>query len=154
MKKVKRSSNIWLKVIGLVTLLLVLIGASVSVTLMAIGTFDVKSVVTNKNAKPVDDIFEAEKICRAQILLDHGDSLHFINTDERSGRYDKNDGEYRVFYQLDIYRDATKRTGVNVFYSNCYISSVDGSVARMEYLQQEDGGSEVSKRDDTNSIGL
>jgi hypothetical protein len=152
-KKVKRSNNnTWLKAIGLVVLLLILIGTSVGVTLMAIGTVEVE--VAKKNGKPVGDIYAAEKICHARIRLDHGETLNSINLDERSGRYDKTGGQYQLFYQLNIYRDKTKRTGVTVFYSNCYISSADGFVTRMEYLEHGEGGSDVSKRDDTNSIGL
>ena len=153
MKKAKRSPNVWLKVVGLVMLLITLIGVSVAVTLMAIGTFDVAEVV-KKKGKSVGDIFEAEKICHARIELDYGDLLNSIELDERSGRYDKSGGEYQLFYQLNVYRDKTKRTGVKVFYTNCYISSVDGFVTRMEYLENGGGESNVLKRSDTNFIGL
>ena len=60
-KKSKRSNNVWLKVVGLVVLLITLSGVSVAVTLMAIGTFDAAEVV-KKKGKSVGDIFEAEKI--------------------------------------------------------------------------------------------
>ena len=153
-KKVKRSSNIWLKTIGLVVFLLVLIGTSVGVTLIAIGAFDAEVAERKAKGKFVADIFEAEKICQARIRLDHGDILHSIALNERSGRYDKSGGQYKLFYQLSLYRDKTKRTGVAIFYSNCYIASANGSVARMEYVEDGDGSSEVSKRDDTNFIGL
>ena len=152
MKKVKRPTHIWLKIIGLVSLLLILIGASIGVTLMAIGTLDVE--VVKKQGKPVTDIFEAEKICHARIRVDHGDALNSVNLDERSGRYDKNNSEYQLFYQLNIYRDKTRRTGIAVFYTNCYISSADGSIARMEYLEHGETTSDVKKRSDTNFIGL
>ena len=152
MKKVKRPTNIWLKIIGLVVLLLVLIGASVGVTLMAIGTLDVE--VVKKQGKPVADIFEAEKICHARIRVDHGDALNSIHLDERSGRYDKSNSEYQLFYRLNIYRDKTRRTGTAVFYTNCYISSADGFIARMEYLEHGEAKSDVGKRSDTNFIGL
>lgn len=152
MKKVKHPTNIWPKIIGLVVLLLVLIGASVGVTLMAIGTLDVE--VVKKQGKPVADIFEAEKICHARIRVDYGDALNSVNLDERSGRYDKINSEYQLFYQLNIYRDKTRRTGTAVFYTNCYISSTDGSIARMEYLEHEEAKSDVKKRSDTNFIGL
>jgi hypothetical protein len=151
-KKVKRPTHIWLKIIGLVSLLLILIGASIGVTLMAIGTLDVE--VVKKQGKPVADIFDAEKICHARIRVDHGDALNSVNLDERSGRYDKNNSEYQLFYQLNIYRDKTRRTGIAVFYTNCYISSADGSIARMEYLEHGETTSDVKKRSDTNFIGL
>jgi hypothetical protein len=152
-KKSKRSNNVWLKVVGLVVLLITLSGVSVAVTLMAIGTFDAAEVV-KKKGKSVGDIFEAEKICHARIRSDYGDALNSIGLDERSGRYDKSGEEYQLFYQLNVYRDKTKRTGVNVFFTNCYISSVDGFVTRMEYLENGGGKSEVLKRSDTNFIGL
>lgn len=153
MKKKQKKNSVLLQIIGLVIVLILLVAISAGVTLMATGTLDVEAIAT-KPGKPVGDIVDAEKICNQQIREKYGRQLSSIENNERSGRYDKSSGDFKLFYQLDVFRDESRRTGTGVFYVTCYIASADGSVSQMEFLEQGDGQSEVSKRDDTNFIGL
>lgn len=153
-KKNLKKKSVLPQIIGLIFLLIILVAVSAGVTLMATGKVDVEQI-TKKPGTPVGDIVDAEKICNQQIRGQYGRLLSAIENNERSGRYDKSSGDFRLFYRLDIFRDETRRTGTQVVYATCYIAAANGSVSQMEFLDQESQQSSgVSKRDDTNFIGL
>lgn len=152
MKKAKKTKKILWQIVGLVVLLALLVGASIVVTLMATGTIETPTIVVTY--KPVEDVVDAEKICDTQIRFDYGDRVNSIILDERSGRFNKALGEYQLFYQLNVYRDETRKSGVENIYANCYIVAAGGYAPRLEYVDPGGEKSEVSRRDDTNIFGF
>jgi hypothetical protein len=152
-KKAKKKKSILPQIIGLIVLLLLLVGASAVVILMATGTVDVE-VIAKKKGNPVSEMVDAEKICNRQVRTDYTGRLNSIAHNERSGRYDKPTGNFKLFYQLEIYRDESKQTGTKVVYVTCNIASADGVIFQMEYLDDSEEKIEALRRDDTNIFGF
>ena len=148
--KAKKPNKIVKQIIGLVVVLALLVAISTLATLMVAGKIE----ILPEAAEPIGYIGDAENICHHQVMQDHGDMLAAISIDDRSSHYDQASGKYKLFYQLDVYRDANKQSGVNVFYVNCMVSSSRGVIARMEYLEQVDFKPKAIRREKGNAFGF
>ncbi len=149
-KKGKQQGAFTKQVVGLVVILVILICISVIATLIATNKIE----VTGEKSKPVEYIADAENLCGQRMNEDRGDTLNMAAVDDRSSFYDKKSGDFKLFYEVEIYRDAGKQSGVNTYYVNCFVSSSSGNISRIEYLEQKDFKPKAIRRTHGNAFGF
>ena len=151
-KKTKSSSGrlITKQIFYLFATLFVLVAISVLATLIATRVIDLSPQGTG----PVHNIADAEAICNQRIRNDHGDNVHVIAPDNLSTRFDDSVGEFKVFSEVDMFRDASKRTGTQLYYVTCKVASEDGSISRMEYHEAKDFKPKPGRRETGNAFGM
>lgn len=145
----KKQADSTFQLMALLLILLALIALSTVGTLVAVGVIDF-----SEEAQPVGSITEAEGICNSRVKGDYGDSLNAMTVDDFSSRYDQQSGTYKMFYQLDVYRGSGKKSGVDVFYVNCFVSASDGDIDRIDYLEQKDFKPKAIRRTHGNAFGF
>jgi len=118
------------QIIGLICLLVALVALSTVGTLVALDVIQI-----GDKPAPVESIVDAESVCGQRVRSDYGQKLNAISVDDRSSRYESSSGQYKMFFQLDVYRDSSKLSGVQTFYVNCFVSARQGSIARIDYLE-------------------
>jgi hypothetical protein len=77
-----------------------------------------------------------------------------MTIDDRSSLFDKASGRFKMFYQLDVYRDATERSGVKTVYVNCAVSAQHGTISKVEYLEQQEEQTKAIRRQRGNAFGF
>jgi hypothetical protein len=147
---VKNDNKIAYQIIGLIVVLMVLIAISTLATLAVTG----KVELAIKTGAPISHINEAESACSNRIKQDHLGNINSIALDDRSSRYDQASGQFKLFYHVEIYRNGNKQSGVSHFYTNCFVSSDDGMVWRIEYLEELDFKAKPIKREQGNPFGF
>lgn len=139
----------WLQVGGLVALLVMLMTTSLVTGLMVTGIIDINP----ENKRVVSNMGDAMSICDSAIQEDHGALLQAFALDDLSSHSDRESGGYRLYYELNMYRDNTRQTGVNKFYVNCFISA-KGRIKRMDLLEDKSFVPRAVRRSKGNVIGL
>lgn len=139
----------WLQVGGLVVLLLILMTSSLVTGLMVTGIIDINP----EKKRTVSNMGDAMSICDNAIQEDHGALLQAFALDDLSSHGDKESGGYRLYYELNMYRDNTRQTGVNRFYVNCFVSA-KGRIKRMDLLEDKSFVPRALRRSKGNAIGL
>jgi hypothetical protein len=148
--KAKKQSKLMYQIIGLVVVLFILISVSTVATLMLTGTV---AIPTGK-ASPISYIVDAEKVCVRRVRADHGAAVNAVVVDDRSSTFDESSGLYKLFYDLTLYRDGDPNAGVSTFYVNCFVSSSQGNVSRIEYLEKLDFKPKPVRRKTGNAFGF
>ncbi len=148
--KSKSSNPIKSQLIYLFVVLIVLIAISTIATLMATGTIEVSA----PPADPVENITDAESMCNQRVKNDHGAMLNAFAVDDLSSRYDAASGRFKMFYEVELYRDDSRQTGTQRFYVNCFVASAEGVIARVEYLEQKDFKGKPVRRQHGNIFGF
>jgi hypothetical protein len=131
----KSANKMVYQVLGLLTVLLALVAISTVATMVLTGAVEVGAV----KSEPINFIADAEKMCDARVRDDYQGVLNSVTIDDRYSLFDKDLGRFKMFYQLEVYRDVTKRSGVKTIYMNCDVSARHGAISRGEYLDQELG---------------
>lgn len=149
-KKTKKTGNVFKQLLGLALVLTVLVALSTMATLVVTGVVEIEE----EKGQPVNDIADAEGVCNARVEKDYGDSVSVSMVDDRSSHYDHSSGQYKMFYQVDLYRDVSRQTGVKTFFVNCFVSSSRGVVSRVEYLEQADFKAKPLRRETGNIFGF
>jgi len=139
----------WLQVGGLVTLLIMLMTTSLVTGLMAVGVININP----ENRRVVNNMGDAMSICEGEIQQEHGSLLQAFAVDDLSSHGDKASGGYRLYYELNMYRDTTRQSGVNKYYVNCFVSA-GGRIKRMELLEDKTFVPKALRRTKGNAIGL
>lgn len=147
--KDKKSNKVLSQLIGLVVVLVVLVAASTVTTLVATGTIE----VAPEKGTPISYIGDAEQVCNQRVKQDQGSTLSSMSVDDHSSHFDEASGQYKLYYQLDLYRDAGKQSGVKLFYVNCTVSS-RGIISRIEYLEHLDFKPKAIRREKGNAFGF
>jgi hypothetical protein len=150
--KPKKNNNkkITYQILGMVALLFLLISISTVATLVLTGSVDVGL----SEAEPVAYIVDAEKICVRRIKSDYSQRMSSVTVDDRSSFLDKDAGKYKLHYQLELFRDIAKKSGVNTFFVNCVVSAANGDITRIEYLEQLDFKPKAIRREKGNAFGF
>ncbi len=149
-KKSEKKSSVFKQLLGLVVVLLILVALSTMATLVATGVVEIEE----EQGQPVNHMTDAEVICDARVENDHGSNLSVATVDDRSSHYDPASGLYKMFYQVELYRDVSRQTGVKRFFVNCFVSSSRGLVSRVEYLEQQDFKAKPIRRATGNIFGF
>lgn len=149
-QKESQKNKITFQILGLLVLLFLLISVSTVATLVLTGTVEVSS----RNAQPIAYIVDAEKVCVRRIKGDHGDNVSAVSVDDRSSFFDKGAGKYKLHYQLELFRDGVKQSGVSVFFVNCAVLASNGVISRIEYLEQLDFKPKAIRREKGNAFGF
>ena len=77
-----------------------------------------------------------------------------LSVDDRSSLFDKGEGKFKLYYQLDLYREGSRGAGVSTFYVNCFVSAARGNIQRIEYLEQLDFKPKAVRREKGNAFGF
>jgi hypothetical protein len=139
----------YLQVGGLVLLLFALMTTSVVTALMATGIIDINSSANG----PVNNLTDAQYVCNNALKKEHGDKLQAFALDDLSSREDPNNGGYKLYYEMEMYRDASKQTGVSHFYVNCFVTAA-GRIRRMDLMEEKIFVPKPVKRSHGNAFGL
>ena len=137
------------QVIGLLVLLFILMSTSVVTALMAMGVINVQP----QNSTPVNSMTDAMFVCDKALLAEHGDRLQISTLDDLSSRPDAQAGGFMLFYELNLYRDAKGKSGVNKFYVNCFVSD-KGRIRRMDLYEEKNFVPKPVRRTHGNAFGL
>jgi hypothetical protein len=148
-KKKRKGIVSYLQVGGLILLLFALMTTSVVTALMATGIIDIS---TSTNG-PANSMTDAQFICNNALQKEHGDRLQAFSMDDLSSREDKARGGYKLYYELEMYRDASKQTGVTHFYVNCFVAA-NGRIRRMDLMEEKIFVPKPVKRTHGNAFGL
>jgi hypothetical protein len=149
-KKENKSHLDRLQMLALLLFLLILIGLSALTTLVLTGNVDLNFIID----KPIDYIVDAEKVCVRRVKADYGDEVSGLVVDDRSSYYDKSNGQYKLHYELDIFRDGSKRSGTRSFYVNCVVTADDGDIHQIVYLEKESFKPKAVRRETGNEFGF
>lgn len=147
--KDKKKSNQWQQIIILLVVLVVLVVISLMTALVSLGVIDLGS-----NQPPVNSLVDAEPLCEAQIRDDYSDQLNSFFVDDRSSRHDTTAGEFKLFYQIQVYLDETKTGGVQMYHVNCFVSAERGTVSEMKYYEDADFNGKPIRRTKGNAFGM
>lgn len=139
----------WFQVVGLVLLLVILMTTSLVTGLMVTGVIDINA----DNKRMVNNLGDAMSICDGAIQEEHGGLLQAFVLDDLSSHGDEKSGGYRLYYEMSVYRDATRQTGINKFYINCFVSA-GGRIKRMDLLEDKAFVPRAVRRTKGNAIGL
>ena len=149
-QKEKKNNKITFQILGLLVLLVLLVSISTVGTLVLTGTVEMGV----GDASPIAYIIDAEKVCVRRIKEDHGKNVSAVSVDDRSSFFDKEAGKYKLHYQLELFRDAAKKSGVSAFFVNCVVSASSGRIFRIEYLEQMDFKPKAVRREKGNAFGF
>ncbi len=145
----KKRLNVQWQVIGLILLLLILMTTSVVTALMATGIIDIYP----DEHGPVNSMTDAQFICDQELQAEHGELMQMFVLDDLSSHSDDKRGGYKLYYEMNMYRDASRSTGVNKFYINCFVSA-GGRIKRMELFEEKEYAPKAGRRSQGNAIGL
>lgn len=148
--KEKKKNSAMYQMLGLSVLLLLLISVSTVATLVLTGTVEVS---TNKGSA-VTYIVDAEKLCERRMKADYGNEISTLAVDDRSSFFDEPGGRYKLHYQLELFRNGAKQSGVNLFYVNCEVTASSGDIRRIEYLEQLEFKPKAVRRETGNAFGF
>lgn len=148
--KSKKKGSTRSQIITLIIVLTFLVVIAVIATLMNTGVI----VLKRSDSAPVRYLGDAQQVCKNRIQADHVDSLQMLAVDDLSSRFDEESGQFKVFYEMSVYADASKQTGVKNLYVNCMISSASGTVFKMEYLEQKEFTGKPIRREYGNPFGF
>ncbi|MGH1485622.1 MAG: hypothetical protein ACRBCI_05325 [Cellvibrionaceae bacterium] len=150
LKKEKRKKIIsHVQVVGLVFLLFSLMTTSVVTALMATGIIDISPAASG----PANSMTDAQLICDKALQTEHGDKLQMFSMDDLSSHSDGQKGGYKLYYEMNMFRDASRRTGVDKFYVNCFVSA-SGRIKQMDLLEEKSYVPKAGRRTKGNAFGL
>ena len=138
-----------LQVICLVVLLILLVVTSVTTALMATGVIKV-----SEKSGSIASMTDAQLLCDQELRKDYGVAMNSFVVDDRSSHFDNNTGKFKMFYEMEVYRDASQQTGTKIFFVNCFVSGKRGTITRMDYLEQKDFVPKAGRRTHGNPFGL
>lgn len=144
----KKASSI--QVLGLVILLLVLMATSAVTAFMAIGVIDLSS--TTKYG-PANSLTDAQFICDKVLKEEYGAKLQSIALDDLSSRENNKRDGYKLFYEMNLYRDASRKTGVSKFYVNCFVSAA-GVIRQLDLSEEKTFAPKAGRRTTGNRFGI
>lgn len=147
-KKLSAYSSL-IQVGGLVVLLVLLISASIVTFLLASGSLDLAS----GSQRSVNHIGDAMLICDKELQDEHGELMQAFAVDDLSSHGDKESGGYRLYYEVNMYRDSSRQTGVQKYYINCFVSS-KGNIKRFDFLEDKTFVPKALRKTRGNEIGL
>jgi hypothetical protein len=148
-KEERQRKVVRMQLLGLVLLLLALIVTSVVTGLMASGAINIKAGPNG----PAESMTDAQLICDRAIAEEHGATMQSFVVDDMSSRTDKKGGGYKVYYELNLYRDASRSSGVKKHFVNCFVSS-SGRVNRMDVFEDKIFVPKPIQRSSGNAFGL
>lgn len=146
--KENKSKNL-MQIVVLIIALVILILLAATATLVSLGVIELGS-----SNPPVKSLIDAELLCDTEIRNDYEETLSSFFVDDRSSRFDNKEGKYKLFYQMQVYRDGNKKGGVETYYVNCFVSSAKGAVTDMRYYEDRDFTGKPIRRTKGNAFGL
>jgi len=139
----------WLLVGGLVVLLVMLMMTSLVTGLIVSGIININP----DNKQVVSNMGDAMSICEGAIQDEQGALLQAFAIDDLSSHGDDASGGYRLFYEINKYRNASRQTGVDKFFVNCFVSA-KGRVKRLDFLEDKAFVPRAARKSKGNEIGL
>ncbi|MBX2809645.1 MAG: hypothetical protein KTR20_13555 [Cellvibrionaceae bacterium] len=143
----KRAS--FLQLAGLIVLLLLLMVTSVVTSLMAVGIVD----LFPEGSAQVQSMTDAQFICDKALRSEYGQTLRSFVVDDHSSHFDGQSSRYKMFYEMDMYREGNKGQGVNRFYVNCFVSA-NGRIRNLELFEEKTYTPKAVRRTKGNAFGL
>jgi hypothetical protein len=138
-----------LQIAGLFLLLLLLMSTAAVTAFMALGIIDIAPTTEG----PANSMTDAQLICDKTLQEQHGDKLQIFTLDDLSSHADDETGGYKLYYELNMFRDPGRMSGVNKFYVNCFVSA-NGQIRRMDLYEEKDYVPRPSRKTKGNDIGL
>lgn len=139
----------WFQVAGLIVLLLMLMTTSIVTGLMVTGVIN----INEEKKQVVSNMGDATSICDQALQDEHGDLMQAFALDDLSSHGDEESGGYKLFYEMNMYRDTSRQSGVQKFYVNCFVSAA-GRIKRMDLLEDKSFVPKAVRRTSGNVIGL
>ena len=112
--------------------MIALIMTSTVTGLMVVGLIDINP----QNKRNISNMGDAITICDAAIEEEYGDLLQVFALDDRSSHDDEASRGYKLYYDVNMYRDVSKKTGVKSYFVNCFVSA-KGRIKRLEALEDK-----------------
>jgi hypothetical protein len=147
--KAKRQKIVtYVQVGGLIFLLFSLMTTSVVTALMATGIINISPATSG----PANSMTDAQLICDRALQAEHGDKLQIFTLDDLSSHPDDKGG-FMMYYELNMFRDASKKTGINKFYVNCFVNA-SGRIRQMDLFEDKGYMPKAGRRTRGNAFGL
>ncbi len=139
----------WIQLGGLVFLLLALMLTSMITGLMVVGVININP----QNNVMVNNMGDAISVCDDAIKDEYRDLLQAFNVDDLSSLRDPESGGFKLYYDVNIYRDETRRTGVQSYFVNCFVSS-KGRLKRLDLIEDKEFTPKPIRQTHGNPIGF
>lgn len=138
-----------IQVVGLIALLFALMTTSVVTALMATGIIDISPATSG----PANSMTDAKLICDGELQQEYGNKLQAYAMDDLSSRSGGKGGGYRLYYEITMYRDSGRKTGVDKYYVNCFVTAT-GRIRQFELFQEKTYVPKAGRRTKGNAFGL
>ena len=145
-KTVKKSRK---QIVVLILLLLLLMTTSVVTSLMAVGIID----LFPDEGKSVNSMTDAYIVCNDAIKSEHGEQVRSVMMDDFSSRFDEVSGRYKMFFEVDMFREKQNQAGINKFFVNCFVSP-NGRIRALDLFEEKPYIPKAGKRTTGNAFGL
>lgn len=122
------------QIIVLVGLLLALICLSIATSFIVVVGPDEEEEASFRSVR---SIMDAMRLCENRIDVDYGSRLQTAIFDDRSSFSDTSSGLFKLFYEVHLFREESKRSGITGYYATCFVSGT-GEVKKLNLSQQKD----------------
>lgn len=137
------------QLLSLIIVLAILVGVSVTTTLMLTGTI----AIYDKGIGTIPSINEAKMLCDDEIR-ETQKGVRSLHLDDRSSHHHDASQRYKLFYEIDLYKGKTKQEGVQKFYANCFVDEVKGRVTVFEMFEAQDYKPPPLRKSGGNAFGM
>lgn len=147
----RRKKFIW-QVLILVVVLIVLGAISLTAFFTSKTTFRSKVLGINE-ASGVSSMTDAKLACDKKIKNKYGSLLQSAPLNSVSSRYEDDFGGYKLFYDVSVYRNKDRRSGINRVIFKCFIFN-DGDVSETGIIKTTPPPAKARRKIDSNIFGF
>lgn len=138
---------------NLIVLILALsvIAGSIFLTLYASGVLFTSHSASSNGYQNVT-FTDAVVTCHEAVKENYGRRIRNLVTDNHSSRFDDKSYLYKIFLQMDLHAVGTEPA--KLYYVNCFVRSGNGSVRKLEVMEDVDTQPQPAVDDGTNMFGM
>ena len=147
----QRKKVIW-QVLILVVVFITLGVISLTAFFTSKTTFRSTMLGTNK-ASELSSMTDAKLACDIKVKNKYGSLLQSAPLNSLSSRYEDDYGGYKLFYDVSVYRNKDRKSGINRLIFKCYILN-DGDVSETGIIKSTLPPAKVRRKTDGNIFGF
>ena len=134
-------------------IVLVILGA-ISLTAFFTSTITFRSkLFDDKKALRLATMTDAKLVCDKEVKEKYGSLLQVASLNYSSSRYEEHFGGYKLFYDVRVYRNQEKTSGINELMFKCYVYT-DGDVSETGIIRTAPTPAKALRKIDNNFFGF
>jgi hypothetical protein len=127
---------------------------AISFTAFFISKTTFRSTILGMNkASEVNSMTDAKLACDIKVKNKYGSSLQSARLNSLSSRYEDDFGGYKLFYDVSVYRNKDRRSGINRVIFKCFILN-DGDVSETGIIKSTPPRAKARRKIDGNIFGF